>query len=432
MYVEKFNSLLEEITVAIPKYRKVIFKTLITGLLIGENNKCISGIYRFFEFVMSSEKINRRRFYEFLQSGKISFDKVWDIIFRLIGDRKLTDGKLILALDDTTFGKSGKKIAGCDIHYDHASKINSSKYLFGQCRVILGIQMLIHGRWACLPVRQGLYRLKKSVDIGNFKTKIEMAGQMIKELSDKFTVPILLTCDSWFGNKSLSKKLGNAFGKRIHLITRLRANSCLYDFPEPELKKKRGRKHKYGKRLANLSMLSGTLKKIKDRFLIYGKIKDCEYSEFFCVHKGFTCSVKVVIIHMKNKRFFPIIATDSSLSAKQIIEYYSARWKIESGFKELKHELGAIDNQARKRNSVENHFELTCMAMTVGWLFAMNQGKAPERKFKNWKTSSYAFADVRREIRNEYYDSFNFSSICSEAGKFVKNFILSAITEYSA
>lgn len=285
MHVRKFNFLLEEITVAIPKYRKVIFKTLITGLLIGENNKCISGIYRFFEFVMSFEKISRRRFYEFLQSGKVSLGKVWDIIFKLIGDRKLTDGKVILALDDTIYGKSGKKIAGCDIHYDHAAKMNSSKYIFGQCRVVLGIQMLIYGRWASLPVRQELYRLKKSVDAVNFKTKIEIASQMIKELMDKFSVPILLTCDSWFGNKSLVKKLGGSLGKTIHVITRLRADSRLYDFPEPEIKKRRGRKRKYGRRHPSLSVLSGALKRVKDRFFIYGKIRDCEYSELLCVHR---------------------------------------------------------------------------------------------------------------------------------------------------
>jgi hypothetical protein len=428
----KFTSILDEITTAIPKYRKIIFKTIIIGLLIGEKNKCIAGIYRFFEYVMFSEKITRRRFYEFLGSGKISFSKIWDIIFRLLGDSVVTEGRILCPLDDTTYGKSGRKIAGCDIHYDHAAKINSSKYIHGHCRVVLGIQMFVHGRWACLPVRQYLYRLKKSVDSKKFKTKLEIAGQMVKDISLRFSSPILLICDSWFGNKSLVKQIGEQFGKTIHVLTKLRVDSILYDFPEEAKEKRRGRKRKYGKKLPKLSILAGNLERFKDKFFIYGKNRDCEYSTFNCIHKSFGREVKVVIVHLRKGNFFPIVSTDTTLSAKHIIEYYSARWKIESGFKELKHELGALDNQARNENSVENHFEFACIAKTAAWIYASHLTKAPERKFKTLKSNSYAFADIRRKIRNEYYDSFNFSAICSESGKYVKNFILSMISECSA
>ena len=57
--------------------------------------------------------------------------------------------------------------------------------------------------------------------------QIEIAGQMVNELSVKFSVPILVICDSWFGNKSLAKKLGVNFGKMLHILTRLRIDSRL-------------------------------------------------------------------------------------------------------------------------------------------------------------------------------------------------------------
>jgi IS4 transposase len=52
---------------------------------------------------------------------------------------------------------------------------------------------------------------------------------------------------------------------------------------------------------------------------------------------------------MKN-RVFPILSTNTDLTAPEMIEKDSARWKIESGFKELKHEIGALKNQARKKD----------------------------------------------------------------------------------
>lgn len=99
-----------------------------------------------------------------------------------------------------------------------------------------------------------------------------------------------------------------------------------------------------------------------------------------------------------------------------MIENYSARWKIESGFKELKHEIGALDNQARKQESVENHFELGCMAVTMTWIYAMKREKAPTKRLQN--SRMFTFADIREEIRKEYTDKSikTLDFVCSSPG----------------
>ena len=419
----KFSTLINEVaTVISRKDRRIIFRTIIIGLVISEGSKCISAIYRLFEIMMLSNGITRKKYYGFLQSGKLKLPLIWEKLFRMLGNDIETDGRLLVDLDDTTYGKTGKKIANCETHYDHAAKLNSSKYIFGHCRVVIGIQKFIHGRWACLPIKQRVYRLKKSVDKKEFKTKIEIAGELINELHELFSVPMLIITDSWFGNKSLTKVL-NSYKESVHILTRLRIDSVLYDFPAEDKTKKRGRKRIYGERLPKLSKLAAASDKKEDYFFIYSKSRKCVYSEFFCMHKGFKTKVKIVLVHCKSGRFFPIVSTDCSLTARQMIEYYSARWKIESGFKELKHELGALDNQARKENSVENHFDMCCIAMTAAWIYNIKQEKAPERKFKTAKANSYAFADIRRKIKNEYYESFNFVDICSLKGKSLINYI---------
>ena len=425
----KFSTLIDEVSTSIKrKDRRIIFKTLMTGFIISEGSKCIAGIFRLFEIMMLSNGITRRRFYGFLQSGKLRLDRIWNQLYKLLGNDIITVGRILISLDDTTYGKTGRRIEGTDIHYDHAAKLNSSKYIYGHCRVVLGIQTFIHGRWACLPIKQGLYRLKKSVDEKEFMTKIEIAAKLINEVNSFFQVPMLIVTDSWFGNKSLAKKI-DFYRKSINILTRLRKDANLYAFPTETPMKKRGRKRKYGDKHPKLAELAKTLARENGSCFIYGKKRECEYSEFICMHKGFKCAVKVVLIHYKSGWFFPIVSTDTALTADQMIEYYSARWKIESGFKELKHELGVIDNQARKKNSVENHFELCCIAMTTAWVYNINQDKAPDRKFKTAKTNSYAFADVRRKIRNEYYESFNFSDICSSSVKYIKNYICSLFFE---
>ena len=95
------------------------------------------------------------------------------------------------------------------------------------------------------------------------------------------------------------------------------------------------------------------------------------------------------------------------------------------GFKELKHEIGALDNQARKKESVENHFELCCMAVTMTWIYAMKCEKAPMKRLQNSRT--FTFADIREEIRKEYTDkSINFDGVCSKTLKRAGNLIMNS------
>ncbi|HBM17255.1 MAG TPA: hypothetical protein DD381_13075 [Lentisphaeria bacterium] len=427
----KFKDLIETISGEIPKYRKAIFKAVIIGMIVGESNKCISGIFRMFELLMFSMGISRRCFYGFLQSGKLPLGKVWDRLLAMFGESLMTAGRLILLLDDTTYGKTGRKIAGCDSHYDHASKINSSKYIHGHCRVLLGVLAFIHNRWACLPISNGLYRLKKSVDKEHFMTKLQIAGKLIRQASERFSCNILIATDSWFGNKTLIKELGKELVERINILTRLRKDTRLCEVSVEDTGKK-GRKRKYGKKLPKLYEMTGSLERIKESLLIYGRKRECEYSEFIAMHRGFMRQVKVVLIYNRNGYIFPIVSTDLSLSAKQMIEYYSARWKIESGFKELKHELGAIDNQARKRESVENHFELCSIAQTAAWLYALKQTKAPERKYVSARSSLFSFGDIRRKISNEVYENPIFDSTCYKGLKSLENIFIFLFLRRSA
>jgi len=100
----------------------------------------------------------------FLQSSKIPLDNMWKVIYKLIGEEMLENGKIIIALDDTTYAKSGKialddttyaksgkKISGANTHYNHA------------------------------------------------------AGRLIGDFAKTVSNDILVITDSWFGNKSLWK-----------------------------------------------------------------------------------------------------------------------------------------------------------------------------------------------------------------------------------
>lgn len=423
-FVQTLNTLAE----LIPAYRREIFKTIILGLLIGKDKKSIAGVYRVFSAALSLI-ISRKRFYCFMQSTKIPWAALWAKVLELVGDRLLVDGRLILLVDDTTYGKTGRKIHGCDVHFDHAAKVNSSKYLYGHCRVVVSVLTFVHGRWASLPFCQGLYRLAKSVAAEAFVTKIELAGEFIADLVVQTDLPTLIVCDSWFGNKSLANhdRLKSGFKEgTIHVLSRLRINSALYGFPEPKKPGSRGRSKKYGEKLASVPEVAAGLERRTDRFFIYGKMRECCYAETTCMSKSFKRAIKIVFVFRGNT-VFPIFTTDLTLTAKQMVEYYAARWKIESGFKELKHELGALDTQARKEAAVENHFNFCCLAMTTAWIYAIDRQTAPSRKHPRPGTIGFAFSDLRDAIRNETVAPLNFKGVCSNAVKAAQKLVIKSI-----
>ena len=424
-----FSSLLKQLSEDFSPYRRSIFRCLIIGMVCSSSKKCISAIWQRFAPLFADKGMTQKRFYALLNSPNMPWTKLRLRSIRMMGDNILTQGRLLLAVDDSTYGKSGKKIEGAATHFDHAAKVNSSKYLWGHCRVVTGILSMVKGRWAFLPLLQDNYVPKKQLKTRTGQSKIELSIKHILKISENFkNQQILLTCDSWFGVKALLDGVRAVTENSIHVLSRLRINSSLYELPEGK-KTGRGRRPKYGRRIESVSALAKALKASAQsaNIVMYSDNRDILYSETIVMSKALRRKIKVIFVYRKNGFVFPIFTTDLELSAEKAIEYYAARWKIEAGFKELKHELGALDNQSRKKNAVENHFNFTCTAMTLVWIYAIKQESAPDRRIQNSK--HYSFADIRAQIEKELMaEATNFNKLCpnsiKQAGKFIFSKIL--------
>ena len=117
------------------------------------------------------------------------------------------------------------------------------------------------------------------------------------------------------------------------------------------------------------------------------------------VLKNLRRQVRVVWVFRKT-RWVALFSTDLDLSVQQIIKIYGARWKIESGFKEIKQEIGSARSQTRNAHAVTNHLNFCMMATTVTWIYADRIKADPERRHIVRGRTSFAFSDVRRLIAN--------------------------------
>jgi len=354
--------------------------------------------------------VNHRRFYAFMGSGKLAWDRLWPTLWRMIPEPE-TDGRLLLALDDFINPKVGKKVFGASHIFDHAAKANQSKYPWAQCVTSIGLLKRIKGRWACIPLAHRFYLPNKALaaqrenmkvkgKTPEFSTKLEHAVSMIAMLANHFSgMSILTVCDSWFGNKGLFAPARELIGEAFHLLSRLRSNIVLYAIPQQRELGQRGRNKKYGERLGSAAEVAVMLKDkaASHSAFLYGKQREVLASSIVVMLKTLRCPVRVVFVYRRSQ-WVALFTTDLSLSIEQIIEFYGARWKIESGFKEIKQDIGASRSQMRNAQSVMNHLNFCMMAAAVTWLYAIRLENTPKRRHMIRGRSSFAFSDVRHII----------------------------------
>ncbi len=385
--------------------------------------------------------IKKKKYYRFMASPKIPWNKLWIRLWKLIPDPE-TNGRLLVALDDFINPKTGKNIFGCANVFDHAAKQNQSKYPWAQNVVTIGLLKIIKGRWACLPLSHSYYHLKKDIKENGpkyngknvaFQSKHEQAVDMLCSVAAEFPESnILVVTDSWFGNNGMWKPLRQKLGKRIHMISRLRSNNNLFDEPPVPGKKKRGRPRKYGNKLGTPSSLARKFKGREQEYTVnlYGKARTVRAYDRVVMLKSLKCRVRVVWVFRKTQ-WVALFSTDLSLSVEEIIEYYGARWKIEACFKELKRDIGSAETQTRNSVAVTNHLEFCMMATTLTWVYACRLEKTPSRRHAVKGRDHFAFSDVRRLVAKATMDD-NFAILCPVPRKSVINSLVTAFMRMAA
>jgi hypothetical protein len=369
--------------------------------------------------------IAQGRYYTFMASVKLPWDALWETLWRAIPS-PLTEGRLLLALDDSINPKTGRHIFACQPTFDHAAKTNQTRWPWAQTIVTLGLLLRIHERWCCVPLafafylrrtllRAGCVRVRGKAVV--FADKLTQAQGLIGRVARCFAqTPILVVCDSWFGNNGLFKPLRESLGESVQMLSRLRSNTVLHALPTPS-PGKAGRPRKYGARLGNAADLAACMRPqaLLYTLHVYGRMRTVLAAEQVVMLRTLRLPVRVVWVYRKTQ-WVALMTTDLTLSVEQIVEYYSARWKIEAGFREIKQEIGSSDTQTRNPDAVNNHLHFCMAATAITWIYAAHLKQAPVRRYASNNTNEYAFGDVRRALAKEIGRE-GFGIVCHDPGK---------------
>jgi hypothetical protein len=190
-------------------------------------------------------------------------------------------------------------------------------------------------------------------------------------------------------------------------------NAALYALPE-SMAGQAGRPRKYGERLGSAAQRAQAMRGQAQTYTlhVYGALREVVAADRVVMLKTLRCPVRVVWVYRKTQ-WVALMTTDLNLRIEPIIEYYSARWKIEAGFREIKQEIGSAHTQTRNPDAVANHLHFCMAATTITWIYAAHLLQAPARRYASEHTTEFAFADVRRSLAKhlategfgiDYYD----------------------------
>jgi len=402
--------------------RASLFSYTLLAIIVPFTSSMSSNLWRGLGVLFGMD-IKKKRFYTFMASSTLPWKSLWRSTWGLI-DSPETDGRLLIALDDFINTKVGQKVFACETIFDHAAKANQSDYPWAQNIVSIGLLKRIHARWACLFLDFRFYLPKKTIEAQSdrakvkgkllpFQTKLSQAADMIIDIGEHFSeFPLLAVTDSWFGNASLLNPVRKTLGERFDILSRLRCNNVLYDFPEPRKSGACGRRKKYGQRLGSATEMASAFQAeaLEYSVNLYGKQRTARAYDRVVMSKSLKCPIRVVLV-FRRTQWIALFSTDLALTVIQMIEFYGARWKIESGFKELKQDIGSQKSQCRTAQSVTNHLNFCMMATTLTWMYADRLKTNPERRHKVKGRTSFAFSDVRRIIAEAGLDP-DFSRLC--------------------
>lgn len=381
-----------------------LFQVILLGILANPSRKSITAAYVLMGF--TGHFSNLHRFVSRYRWDRQQFSL--QLLTLIIKTLSLDKEPLVFALDDTLVPKYGRKIHGRSTHYDHCAKVNRPQYIQGLNWVVMALVHYVSPfhKWIALPFLSQLYITRDKLgESQEFKTRIQIAQDMVASLKRTLPNPLTLVTDALFATRGLIRC---CFREGVTFISRLQCNAALFLPAPPRKRKARGRPKKYGSRLPSLARLAQSSKGFRTYSLVlYGKTRDVPVKTVKAYWKPAGCVVLVLIVRYPGKKsptFF--FCTDEHLSVERVLTLVAARWGIENTFKDMKQHLGLEDWQCRVKNAVERSATITCAAFTLLTLWSLQQvnRKQPELwdplPWYNQKTT-VSLLDMKCQLRNQ-------------------------------
>ena len=370
----KFMDLFPQTT----KPKKKLLALFLIGQLYTEHFTSVRNLHKTFLSNVCDKKLNS--YYRALSNDKLANTKMRQMLASTslsIISESLAQEPVVIAIDDTTIAKFGKKFADVQYLYDHSIHDSKNRMVNGHCFVSLTMSVPV------METRKGYQQQIRYVPISigyamwtPEKSKLELATELLGEimpmLKDK---QVILCFDSWYAKKKLIDwALSHS---NVNIICNARHDTVMWNLPEPT-SGKRGRPKKYGDKLSldSINDFYGEIKfgkyKVTHRIVktnLFGNRSVHAYvtSNSKGSHRLFCCTASAAELHMscawhENSELRNCPAEEAFLYP---LKLYKLRWSIETNYYEQKTFWSIDKYMVRKHIGIERLLNMINIAHTM-------------------------------------------------------------------
>lgn len=288
-------------------------------------------------------------------------------------------GQYVLAGDEVVVSKAGERTHGLGRFYSSLAQRPIPALSFLALALVdvqqrrsypLYVQQRVPAKraeTAALVPKRGRGRPKGSKNhvkaAPTLTPELSLLGTMLRTTLARITLlPVQhLVLDGFFGTSSAAWTVRDC---GLHLISKLRHNAALY-LPYTGSKPRRGPTPRYGHKLDYAHLPADACVHTTTT----GQLVTHTY-QLTVLHKEFADPLNLVIIVKTNLRTHKraqvlLFSTDVSLSAEQIIDFYSLRFQIEFNFRDAKQYWGLEDFMNVTPTAVTNAANLAMLMVNV-------------------------------------------------------------------
>jgi DDE superfamily endonuclease len=276
-----------------------------------------------------------------------------------------------VAVDDTKGHRTSKQVWGtCTFHESSARSPNRAETVRAHNWVVMGD--LLPGRpWRYLPHAARVYHRRSQLPAGEtFRPKTALAVELLRQADAESVAPILGVCDGAYAvdtavGPCLHPRLGQ---RRIEVVTRLRADARLYQ-PVGARPRAKGRPAKWGLRIAAPQHhVYWPMAWQSSQAWVYGRRRHFRYKQLRCrwAVSGPQIPVHVLVVEMAGyKTPWFLVTSALELSAAQVVEVFTARFRQEDAIRDHKQRLGMEDCRAWTKEPILRTFQVQLVALTL-------------------------------------------------------------------
>jgi hypothetical protein len=365
------------------------FAALVSGLVAAPGRRTVCTMLTAAGLV---QRWHHSRAHRFFGRARWCPDRVGLAVARLVADRLVPVGApLLIAVDDTLFRRSGRRVHAAAWHHDGAAKGPAKNRVgWGNCWVIAGliVDLPFLDRPVCLPVAFALWRPTKGIAPGGPGSKQAVACRLVNTIAaacpDR---KIHVVADAWYAGADGAAGAGHPHGgprargldPTITLTSRLRVNASLKAIADP-VPGARGRPKRIGATIGTPKDLAQHHDTVWTPAQVrrYRQASTVTIAERVCLWYGAYRSRAVRVILLRDPDTttgydLALITTDLTTPATTIVARYAARWSIEVAIEDAKQITGV--GEARNRTPAAVHrtvpFGLITQSLVVTW-YALN------------------------------------------------------------